>query len=137
MSDKVHIYSTLTSDMEYREYKAGGGDMHVLARSVTIKGGSNLPDPRLITAHGVVTTISAENMDWLKDNEIFQLHQKNGYITVAEVLVDPEKVAADMEGRDESAPLVEADFAPNEQPVVGGVAPEEAPAPKRGGGRRA
>ena len=116
-SDDVYVFSTLTSSVEYRNYGEGGADMPHVDRSVLIVGGTNIPDKRLITPYGVMTTISAEDFSWLQDNELFKLHQKNGYITVRDKAADPEKVATDMKTRDESAPLVDADFEADKKPV--------------------
>ena len=64
-----------------------------------------------------MTKVSAEDISWLQENELFKLHQKNGYITVRDKAADPEKVATDMKTRDESAPLVDADFKEGEKPT--------------------
>lgn len=133
----IYVYSTLTSNMEYRLYREGGADLPELVDSVLIRGGSNLPDKHLITPHGVVTKIDAEKYSWLKDNEIFKLHSNNGYISISEHEIDAEKAASDMEGRDESAPLVAEDLAEDDRPTSDeDAAPAPAPA-KRGGSRRA
>ena len=115
--DEVYIFSTLTSSVEYRNHVQGGADLPVVDKSVLIVGGTNLPDKHLITPYGVMTTISAEDFSWLQDNELFKLHQKNGFISVRDKPADPEKVATDMETRDQSAPLVDADFKDSEKPV--------------------
>ena len=116
-SDEVYVFSTLTSSVEYRNHVTGGADLPVVDKSVLIVGGTNLPDKHLITPYGVMTTISAEDFSWLQGNELFKLHQKNGYITVRDKAADPEKVATDMTTRDESAPLVDADFKEGEKPT--------------------
>ena len=115
--DEVYVFSTLTSSVEYRNHVAGGADLPVVDKSVLIVGGTNLPDKHLITPYGVMTKVSAEDISWLQENELFKLHQKNGYITVRDKAADPEKVATDMKTRDESAPLVDADFKEGEKPA--------------------
>lgn len=131
MSGKTHayIYSTLTASNVYREYKAGGGDMPIVGRSVTILGGSNIPNKQLITPHGAVTKIDATDLEWLMQEETFLLHLKNGFLKISEAETDPEKVAADMEGRDVSAPLVEEDFEEGQAPV--GASEEDKPTTKK------
>ena len=116
-SDDVYVFSTLTSSVEYRNYGEGGADMPHVDRSVLIVGGSNIPDKHLVTPYGVMTKVSAEDISWLQENELFKLHQKNGYVTVRDKAADPEKVATDMKTRDESAPLVDADFKEGEKPA--------------------
>lgn len=134
--NKVYVYSTLTSDMEYRVHAQGGADMPSVEASVLIKGGTNLPDKRLVTPRGVVTAIDEDAMSWLQDNEVFRLHVSNGFITVSEHEMDAEKVSVDMEGRDQSAPLEEPDFEKGQGPVGSGKDEKPAPAPK-GNSRRA
>lgn len=109
-SGGVYVFSTLTSNMVYRAYKEGGADMPLVDKEILIAGGSNLPDKRLITPYGVMTEISPEDLAILEENEVFALHKANGFITVRDKPADPEKVATDMETRDQSAPLVDADF---------------------------
>lgn len=109
-SASVYVFSTLTSDMMYRTYGEGGGDVLVVDKEVFVKGGSNLPDKRLITPYGVMTEVSEEDYALLEANEVFKLHKANGFITVRDKPADAEKVATDMETRDQSAPLVDADF---------------------------
>ena len=116
-SDEVYVFSTLTSSVEYRNHVQGGADLPLVDKSVLIVGGTNIPDKHLVTPFGVMTKVSAENFSWLQGNELFKLHQKNGYITVREKAADPEKVATDMKTRDESAPLVDADFKEGEKPA--------------------
>lgn len=116
--DEVYVFSTLTASNEYRSYGQGGADLPHVDKSVLIVGGSNVPDKHLITPYGVMTAVSAEDYSWLQENEMFKLHQKNGFITVRDKPADAEKVAAsDMETRDQSAPLVDADFKETEKPV--------------------
>lgn len=103
MSD-LYIYSTLTGAQNYRTDSG----------KVLINGGANLPGARLpdgvfLTAAGVVTKVTAEQYQELEQNEVFKLHKKNGFIRVENAKHDPEKVAADMERRDNSAPDTEQD----------------------------
>jgi len=135
-----YVFSTLTASNTYTLTAPGGADLPVVARSVTIAGGSNIPDKRLITPIGVMTEVTDEDYAWLQDNEVFKLHLKNGFLTVRERSADPEQVASDMITRDQSAPLVDADFeaAPvgvNTDGIEGTFKPtaaadDDAPAPK-------
>ena len=107
---KIYVFSTLSSSVNYPVYAKGAGDVPVVERSITIKGGANVPDKRIETPRGVVTEITGEELALLEQNEVFRLHCDNGFITVSEEAGDPEKVAADMTTRDASSPLVEQDF---------------------------
>lgn len=139
MANEVHVYSTLTASNEYRQFSKGGADLPVVARSILIYGGANLPSKHMLTPRGVLTTISAEVYSWLKDEPTFKAHVANGFITVSNggKAEDPDKVAADLEGRDQSAPLVEEDFAPGEAPQTKTPGNDDGAAPGLRRGRRA
>lgn len=106
-----HIYSTLTASQVYTQTKPGGGDIPVETGRVYIAGGSNVPDKYMVTPRGVVTSVTDEELAILQENEVFQAHVKNGFISIQTTEKNVEKVTADMEGRDKSAPLIEEDFA--------------------------
>jgi len=130
---KLYVYSTLASDVAYTNHMAGGGDMPIELPPVTIKGGAGIANERLMTPRGVVTEVTEQEVEYLRQNEVFKMHEKNGFIEVSESRVDPDIAAADMTGRDNSAPLVPEDFKPEEQPAsVGGIegASQPARAPK-------
>lgn len=107
----AYVYSTLAAPMDYTAYRPGGADLPLVDSVVRIEGGANIPDKYMRMPNGaVVTPVSEEELEALKANQTFLLHQKNGFITVRDKEVDGEVAAADMEGRDRSAPLVDADF---------------------------
>lgn len=112
-----HIYSTLSNNQRYDKYVAGGADLPRIERSVVIAGGANVADKHFITPRGVVTTVTDDDYELLKENKLFNTHLENGYITVEERKADVEKVIAGMTGRDESAPLVEADYETTGKPA--------------------
>lgn len=123
------VYSTLSSDMSYTNYAAGGADLPVPLPSVFIKGGAGVANDRVMTAAGVMTKITEEQLAYLRDNPVFQLHEQNGFISVETSNIDPEKVAADMTGRDASAPIVpQDDVTPEGATLVVGGDEQEAPA---------
>ena len=107
-----YIFSTLANDNEYTGYEKGGGDLPRVSRKVLIKGGAGVAgrDQRMLTPRGVVTEVTDDEYAFLKTNTVFERHVKNGFIKVEDRAADPEKIAADMTGRDASAPLVDADF---------------------------
>jgi len=111
------IYSTLTSGQAYTTYKKGGGDLPIRDATVHIDGGSNVADKHFMTKIGVLTQITDAQYEAIKDNYDFKLHCENGFIKVLDAKYDPENIAADQETRDESAPLVDADFK-DKPPVV-------------------
>lgn len=114
-----YVYSTLSTDVEYALWSKPAGDLPVVERTVLIKGGANVANDRVVTPYGIATNVSDEELELLNGNEVFNLHKKNGFITVSKKSEDPEKVATDMTGRDASAPLVPQDFPEGEAPTTG------------------
>lgn len=143
MSKATHyVYSTLSSAVNYQGYASGGGDMPVTTEGVVIQGGANIPDKYMRTPDGaVVTPVTDEQLTALQQNEVFKQHVANGYIVVKEKNYEPEKVAADMTTRDQSAPLVDGDFEAGKEPVVAKADEDDkrsqAPKPPAPSGRRA
>lgn len=133
---KYYIYSTLTDAVDYQVVQQGGGDLPVVQQNIVIQGGANIPDKFLRTPQGVVTPVTEQELEALRQNQVFLLHERNGFIKVGDKKADPEKVAADMTTRDNSAPLVDADFKEDQQPKIAGKTEEEPAAPK-GNNRRA
>lgn len=131
---KFYVYSTLGQDVHYASWahsaKGEAGDIQTQGPGVTIKGGTGVIDRRLETPEGVLTIVSEEAMDFLRQDQVFLLHEKNGFITVREEKVDPEVAAAEMERRDGSAQLTEHDFEEGKAPTVAGQTVEEIDAPK-------
>lgn len=112
-----YIYSTLSADMAYTNHQAGGADMPVALPPVFIKGGAGVANDRLVTPRGVLTTVTDADLAYLRANQIFALHEANGFVYVSEKKKgDPDKVAADMTGRDKSAPIVPQDLPADSQP---------------------
>lgn len=120
MADKKHyIYSTLAAAVNYQVTSAGGGDLPIAGQDIVIQGGANIPDKYMRTPDGaVVTPVTEQELEALQANEVFKLHVANGFLKVTDKKYEPEKVAADMEGRDNSAPLVDADFRDGQAPVT-------------------
>lgn len=107
-----YVYSTLTNNQLYTSYKPAiaDGAPSIVDRQVFINGGANLADKVLQTPRGAVTHVSDEDVAFLRKNPDFQLHEKNGFVTIeAKKLDSIEAVAADMTARDESAPMTMQD----------------------------
>lgn len=125
------VFSTLASDVAYTNHKQGGGDLPIPLEPVTIKGGAGVANDRVVTPRGVATYVTPEQVEYLRENEIFKLHEANGFVMISENDVDPDIAAADMTGRDVSAPLVPQDNAAGDaSTVVGGEVVEAPAAPK-------
>lgn len=109
-SGTIYVFSTMATDVKYVEWLRGGGDLPYEGRSILIKGGTGVANDRIVTPLGVCTQVSVEDLKVLEQDSVFQLHKKNGYITVQEVSADPEAVAADMNLADPSAPVTPSDY---------------------------
>lgn len=122
---KLYVYSTLSSDVLYQNHAAGGADLPVVVAEVLVKGGAGVANDRLITPRGVVTEITEEQAEALRANPVFAMHEKNGFVQIGEAKVDPDEAAADMTGRDQSAPLVPEDLPADSRPMGSEDAPAE------------
>lgn len=105
-----YIYSTLTNSIKINEYAAVEGGTPRSVRSILIVGGSNVADKHFITPQGVVTEVSDEELEFLKRDKMFNRMVERGFIKHESKKSEVNKVAADMVGRDESAPLTPDDF---------------------------
>jgi len=104
------VYSTSSNSSAYILFEHAE-DMPIEKQRVTIYGGANVPNKQLVTPRGVVTEVSDEELDFLMKNDGFLQHMKAGFITVEKRKVDVDKVVANMEPKDKSAPLTSKDFA--------------------------
>ncbi|OCJ20015.1 hypothetical protein [Serratia sp. 14-2641] len=112
-----YVFSTLSTDVDYTIYGEAVNDMPTIERQITIKGGANVATKNLITPKGVMTTVEDADLELLRAHPVFIMHEKNGFVTVEQKAHDPEKVATNMEARDNSAPLTDGDFAEGEAPA--------------------
>jgi len=112
MSKHLYVFSTLAAAVLYTNYGKGGADLPVPeGEGVLIKGGTGVADRAFVTPRGVVTEITPEQLVYLEQNSVFQLHKKNGFIAVEESNKDPEKVVSEgMIPGDESRQLTTEDF---------------------------
>lgn len=116
---KIYVYSTLTADQVYTSYVTDPNGIAQPKSSIFIAGQANITNKNFVTPLGVVTEVTAEELAELKQNDMFKLHAQNGFISISEAKADPEVVAADMTGRDQSAPLVLEDLdSEDEAPVT-------------------
>jgi hypothetical protein len=122
-----YVFSTLTCDQLYTQYLESDNP-NSLPRSagqVLIKGGAGVANDRIVTPQGVVTEIDASQMAILMNVDAFRDHVKAGYITVEDKPADAEKVAADMQRRDGSSPLVPQDLPEDQQPKSSAAKPKK------------
>jgi hypothetical protein len=113
-----HVFSTLANDQLYQNWVPGPGDMPNKARGVLIKGGTGVANDRLITPLGVATEVSDADLQELENNPVFRQHRESGFIVVRPKKADPEKVAADMNMKDKSAPITPAHYETENEDAV-------------------
>lgn len=132
MSKRLYVYSTLSSDVNYTNHIKGGADMPQALPAVHIKGGAGVANDRFVTPRGVATEITEQQAEYLRSNPVFNLHEANGYVQISDAHVDADKAAADMTGRDNSAPIVPQDLPDSQQPKQGDPEHDDpSPPPRR------
>ena len=90
----MYIYSTISADVDYQT-EAG---------TIRIAGKANVANSNIITPRGMATKVTAEQYAALQKNHVFALQKENGFLTAENHKEDADKVAANMQGRDKSAP---------------------------------
>lgn len=114
---KNYVHSTASQPMIYPIY-SGGSDRPVKIKEILIKGMANVVDPRtFVTPTGVVTEISDADLELLKKSSAFQRHVARGFMRV---MTDSELNTKDMQARDNSSQLVDAEYAQGTDPRVMG-----------------
>jgi len=120
-----YVFSTLTAPNEYTLWvakpKGQEGGPNIKKRSVLINGGANVVNKHYVTPRGVVTHVSAEDMELLKGNRTFRQHYDRGYLTATEKRGDPNEVAKSMTPKDHSAQIEPSDFEKGKTPTTGKV----------------
>lgn len=107
----VFVYSTLSNANTYMNHKPGGADLPLNdGEGVTIAGTAGIPNKHGAVQAGTLTRITPEELAYCRENEVFKVHEKNGFIMIRDKAVDVEVAAADMESRDPSSPVVPEDF---------------------------
>lgn len=117
----AYILSTATARLEIVEYDTNSGPLPKVRRKVNLLGGANLPAKTLVTPRGVVTPVSAEDLEFLVGNVEFQRLKKQGFVEIirGKGEDDLDAALAGMEAKDRSAPKTAKDF---EKPPTASVA---------------
>jgi len=112
------VYSTLSNDQAYRVWgkPAVEGQPSPVEHEVFVKGQANIADKHFWTPRGVVTEITNEQAEILRSCPAFIEHEKAGFVTIESKRAESvESVAANLQGRDESAPLTDNDYESEEK----------------------
>lgn len=100
------ILSTLSTPVEYTVYSRDlAGQNPTVNRVITkvvIDGYANMANKHFITEKSVLTEVTDEQVELLKQNKVFQMHVDNGYMKIVETRTDD---TSNMEEFDKSAPL--------------------------------
>lgn len=102
-----YVYSTLATSMRYTiwsepEHKHA---LPIREQIILVKGGAGIANKHFVTPRGVRTEVTDEQLELLKKDKIFQMHMKNGFVTIDSVSLPPEKMAKQMNEDDKSKPL--------------------------------
>ncbi len=120
-----YVYSTITNDTSYPEYKKTGNDIQTVVKQVTIKGGAHRGGKGLITPFGVSTKVTDEELAFLENHPAFKRHKERGFLKVVKTEKNVEAVVGDMAHNDKSKQLSAGDFPEGEAPKVGTVETEK------------
>lgn len=114
------VASTLATDVKYTLWqpksKDAPGGPNTALKHVTIHGGHGVAHKRanggLETPIGMITSVTDDELELLNKDEVFQTHMKNGYVRIikSDTEISSEKAAKDLEAKEPSAPLDDADF---------------------------
>lgn len=107
------IISSLSRNTEYAFYTKVNNNMVRLEKKILIKGGANVADSRtLVTAKGVITEVSDEDLKLLLANVAFKEHLENGFLTIQESgnKYKAQEKAEVLDKKDKSAQLTEEDY---------------------------
>ena len=104
-----YILSKLANTQNYIKYAKGTNNLNIPAQTVVIKGGADVTDKNLVTPEGVITKITADELEILKSNKDFQRHLEQGHVKYFGTAPNIEKHADKME-KDKSAPLTPDDY---------------------------
>lgn len=109
----LYVISTMSSSVVYCKYDNKRNDINVLLESIEIKGKTGVQDKKTLMCPdgGTITPITEEQYAWLKDDPLFKLHEKNGFLRVEKSKMSAEtKAERKAEVKDKSAQLKPEDF---------------------------
>jgi hypothetical protein len=109
-----YVISKMAANTEYTVYKRvqdGKEVRNIPQRGIVVKGGQGVADRRtlLVPTNGVVTEITDEEAEILKQNTVFKMHEENGYVKIV-YSKDTDSAANEMQKEDDSAQLTKEDF---------------------------
>jgi len=126
-----YIYSTLSSDTKYTQWKRGPG-LNEEGRSVLVRGGAGVAlrgaGQQVYTPDGICTEVSDDDAAFLDAHPQFLQHKARGFVRIEGVARDADRVAQKMEPDEGSNPKTPADVAAAAAEAAkksGGLSPDE------------
>ena len=104
-----YILSKLANPQNYTNYAKGVDNVNIPVESVYINGGADVTDKNLVTPEGVITKVTAEQLEILKSNRDFQRHLEEGHVKYFGTAPNIEKHADKME-KDPSRQITKSDY---------------------------
>lgn len=104
-----YILSKLANSQIYTQYAKGTNNLNIPTSRIEIKGGADVTDKNFVTPEGVITKITAQELDILKANRDFQSHLEKGHVKYFGTNPNIEKEAPKLE-KDNSKPLTPDDY---------------------------
>ena len=104
-----YVVSRLANSQVYTQYVKGVNNSNMPVKSVEIKGGADVTNKNLVIPEGVVTQVSADELEILKANKEFQKHLERGYVKYFNIAPNVEKVSDKLE-KDKSRQLTPDDY---------------------------
>lgn len=103
-----YLTSTKSQNTEFPRYVKSTGGEWIVKGSVVVRGTANvIGNKTLITPRGAITSITDEELDFLKKNASFMRQVNAGFIAIH---YDKKLHTEDLEEKDKSAQYTEKDF---------------------------
>lgn len=108
-----YILSKLSNSQIYTKWAQGQNGINHIAAKVEIKGGADVINKKTLeTPNGVVTEVTDNDLDILKQNPDFIRHVEGGYISIIDNKITEDKAAEKAKDmpKDNSAQKTPKDF---------------------------
>ena len=103
----------ITSKMQpvdYDFYQMGPNKINTVVDSIHLNGGADVVNKRTLeTPTGVITEISDDKLEKLKSHPVFQIHLKNGYVSILGTEKEAKIADKDLK-EDKSSQITPADY---------------------------
>lgn len=104
-----YVLSKLANNQIYTKFAKGQNGLNLIVKQVAIKGGADVTNKNLVTPQGIVTEVSSDDLEVLKENKDFQRHLDKGLVNYFAAKPNIEKKAELMQ-KDNSRQLTKDDY---------------------------